>query len=200
MTYDSIEGVEHYASRRYRHWDQRWISNREQRMVQQLMKKHGLGGEIMDVPCGYGRFYNTLKEFGNVHGADINHYSVEYYNQRVSSDPGAVEAGADKLPFDDNAFNGSFCFRLLQHMHEPEERIAILKELKRISKDWIIASLYLSSPVHLLHRAIIKMPSKITQLTPNQLNQEVAAAGLKMHTMKSVVPGLHAHRICLFFT
>lgn len=199
-TYGSIEQVEKYAAKRYRHWDQRWISNREQKMVTRLMEKHDLGGKIIDVPCGYGRFHDILSKYGTVYGADLNHFSVEYYNQKVSNDPPAIEASADNLPFEDNEFNGVFCFRLLQHMHEPEERVAILKELKRVSSGWIIASLYLSNPAHRLHRAIVKMPSKITQLTPKQLNKEVEAAGLKMHSIKSVVPGLHAHRICLFYT
>ena len=139
--YKTFEGVERYANRRYRSIDQRWISNREMNLARRLLQTAEADGDILDVPVGYGRFFNLLSEFGQVYGADINHFCVEYYNQRVCSDPPAIEADAADMPYEDNRFSGSFCFRLLQHVHSREERVAILKELARVSSKWVIASL-----------------------------------------------------------
>lgn len=195
--YKTLAGVERYATRRYRSLDQRWISEREMRIARQLLLSADGGGDILDVPMGYGRFYNLLSEFGPVFGADINHFCVEYYNQRVCADPPAIEADAADLPFKDGRFTGSFCFRLLQHIHNRQERVDILRELARVSSKWVIASFYLESGMHLLHRKIFKQPSRITMISRANFNDEIATAGLKLHTLKAVVPGFHAHRIGL---
>jgi len=203
MTYkiwDNLDQVEAYANKRYKSWDQRWISNRELKMVERLLTEHQLEGPILDCPSGFGRFYPVLSNFGDVSGADLNHFAVEYYNKYISNDPPAVEARAEELPFDNNHFSGVFSFRLLQHMHTPEDRIAILKEYARVSKSWVIASLYVSSWLHNLHRSIVKMPSKITMITKDDLVREAEAAGLTLVSVQSVIPGLHANRICLFTT
>ena len=196
--YKELAEVERYANRRYRTWDQRWISNREQAIVKRLFLGNSLGGKILDVPCGYGRFYQLLSNYGSVYAADLNHYAVVYYNKNICSDPEAVEAPADDLPFADTSFDGIFCFRLLQHMHKKNERIAILREFSRISRQWIIASFYLSSWLHRAHRKIIKMPSRITMISKNDLIEEARDAGLQLKALHSVLPGLHAHRIGLF--
>ncbi len=197
-TYQDLAEVERYANRRYRTWDQRLISNREQALIKRLILENGLGGKILDVPCGYGRFHQLLSGFGSVSAADLNHYAVVYYNKNICSDPKAIEASADDLPYADASFDGIFCFRLLQHMHEKHERVAILREFNRISRQWIIASFYLSSWLHIAHRKIIKMPSRITMISKNDLVEEAQDAGLQLKVLRSVLPGLHAHRIGLF--
>lgn len=160
----NLDQVERYANKRYRTWDQRWISNREQHLVADLFRRHKLGGTIIDVPSGFGRFHDLLREFGIVYAADLNHFAVEYYNQRICSDPPAVEASADNLPFPDGNFDSVFCFRLLQHIHGSNERIAILTELARVSRKAVVASIYLKTWFHSSHRKLVKMPSKITMM------------------------------------
>ncbi len=194
----NLEQVEKYANKRYKSWDQRWISERELNMVDRLIKTHQLKGPVLDCPSGFGRFHDILSQAGTVYGADLNHFAVEYYNKYVSHNPPAVEARAEDLPFPDNHFKGVFSFRLLQHIHTPEDRIAILKEFARVSSSWVIASFYVASPLHALHRAIVKMPSKITMISHSQLRIEAEASGLAMIDLQSVVPGLHANRIVLF--
>ncbi len=201
MTYKiwkNIEQVEKYANKRYKSFDQRWISNRELNMVKQLLSGHNLSGPILDCPSGFGRFHKILSESGEVYGADLNYFAVEYYNKYISENPPAIETPAEDLPFSDNYFKGVFSFRLIQHIHTPKDRIAILKEYARVSSQWVIASFYVSSWLHSLHRSIVKMPSKITMVTQDQLLEETKIAGLKLKSMKSVIPGLHANRICLF--
>lgn len=201
MTYKiwkNLEQVEKYANKRYKSWDQRWISNRELNMVERLLEEYHLSGPILDCPSGFGRFHGVLSKSGKVYGADLNHFAVEYYNKYVSTNPPAIKARAEDLPFPDNHFSGVFSFRLIQHVHTPEDRIAILKEYARVSSNWVIVSLYVSSRLHSLHRSIVKMPSKITMVSQDQLRKEAKAAGLILKSMESVIPGIHANRICLF--
>jgi len=202
MTYKiwkNQEQVERYARRRYRTLDQRWVSNREMLLDNRLFQKYQLKGTILDVPSGFGRFNKLLNNYGTVYAADLNHFAVLYYNEKVCENPPAIEASAEDLPFDDNNFSGVFCFRLLQHIHNSNERIAILKEFNRVRSNWVVASFYVSSWLHRIQRSILKMPAKITMITASQLMQEAQTAGLRLHSMHSVLPGFHAHRICLFY-
>lgn len=194
----NLEQVERYANKRYRSWDQRWISEREQSLIVKLFRDNDLGGKILDVPSGFGRFNKILSEFGTVYAADLNHFAVEYYNQKVCPEPAAVEASANDLPFDDGLFDTVFSFRLLQHIHTAEDRTGILTELSRVSNNHVVASFYISNRMHLAHRAVVKMPSRITMISKAQLLDEARDAGLNLVTLISVIPGLHAHRIGLF--
>ncbi len=67
-----------------------------------------------------------------------------------------------------------------------------------MSRRWVVLSLYIRTPLHLLHRRIIKLTSRITMLSREELREEAREAGLQLVRMVSVLPGLHAQRICLF--
>ncbi len=83
-------------------------------------------------------------------------------------------------------------------MHEPDERRAIFREFGRVSRQWVVVSLYLMSLGHRLHRRFVKQPSRITMLTRREMLAEAEGAGLTLVRIASVLPGLHAHHVCLF--
>lgn len=120
--WSELDQVAHYASTRYRHWDQRW------------MEKYHMGGEILDAPVGYGRFQPLLSAYGDVYALDFNYYAALYQTKRRGLPPRVVTAVAEQMPFKDDAFYLVFSFRLLQHMHEPGERRAIFSEYARVSR------------------------------------------------------------------
>ncbi len=194
----NLDQVDHYARTRYRHWDQRWLDRREQSLVRELFTRYQLQGQILDAPVGYGRFQPLLAEFGAVHALDFNYYAALYQHQRLGLAQGSVTGAAEALPFKTDSFDVVFSFRLLQHMHEPEERRAIFREFGRVSRQWVVVSLYLMSLVHRLHRRLVKQPSRITMLTRQELLTEAQEAGLTPVRIAPVLPGLHAHHICLF--
>lgn len=195
--WENLEQVERYAHKRYRHWDQRWISNRESRIVSRLFRRYQLRGPILDVPVGYGRFQAFLAAYGPVQALDFNYYAVLYQEQRLGISRASVNGLAEKMPYRDNSFEIVFSMRLLQHIHEPDQRIAILREFRRVSRRWLVVSLYLQAPIHSLHRRISQPTSRITMLTQEQLGEELDAGGVRLESITSVVPGVHAHRICL---
>ena len=195
-----IKQVERYAEKRYRSWDQRWLNKREQKIVITLFKDFQLCGAILDIPVGYGRFLPILREFGTVYAADLGFMPLVYQERKVGIAYGSVNGIAQFLPFKSQSIDVIFCFRLFQHMHEQEERIAILKEFKRVSRSWVVVSVYIKNPLHILHRAIAKKPSQITMLTRSGFKEEVSISGLKTVQKLAVVPGLHAHNIYLIST
>lgn len=195
-----MQQVQRYAKGRYRSWDQRWLDRREQNLVDGIFREHHLSGTILDIPAGYGRFQRLLTSFGPVVAADLGFFPLLYEKKNLGIAPGSVNCAAENLPFSDSSVDLVFCFRLMQHLHEEGERIAVLKEFRRISRRWIVVSAYLSSTLHKLHRAILPQPSRITMLSRPKFESELSEAGLIILKMVSVMPGLHAHRIYLLST
>lgn len=198
MVWKNLEQVDQYARERYRHWDQRWLSHREEQLVAGIFTQYQLGGSILDVPVGYGRFQELLHRFGPVHALDASYYAVLYQRENLGLAQGSVTGLAEELPYPDRSFEVIFSLRLLQHIHERDRRLAILNEFNRVSRRWVVLSLYIRTPLHLLHRRIINLTSRITMLSREELREEAREAGLQLVRMVSVLPGLHAQRICLF--
>lgn len=194
----NLDQVDHYARTRYRHWDQRWLDRREQSIVRELFARYELRGRILDAPVGYGRFQPLLADFGAVHALDINYYAALYQLKHLGLARGSVAGAAEALPFKADSFDVVFSFRLLQHMHEPEERRAIFREFSRVSRRWVIVSFYLTSLVHRLYRRLVQQPSRITMISRREMLAEARGAGLTLIRNVSVLPGLHAHHVCLF--
>ncbi len=198
--WENLDQVERYAHNRYRHWDQRLLDRREQRLVRKLFNSHGLGGQILDAPVGYGRFQQLLNEFGAVKALDFNYYAALYQLRRIALASDAVTGLAEALPFRDRSFDVIFSFRLLQHMHHSGERSAIYHEFKRVSRRWVVLSHYRKTIIHRLHRLLFKQPSRITMQSREEFLAETARAGLSLVQSVAVLPGIHAHHISLFST
>lgn len=195
--WEDLEAVERYATRRYRHWDQRWLNRREQRVVKRLFDRHGLAGDILDVPVGYGRFQRLLSGYGKIAALDFNYYATLYQQQKVGLASLSVNGRAEALPFGDDSYEIIFSLRLLQHVHDEHERIEMLSEFARVSRRWVVVSLYIGSPLHQLWRKISRPLARITILPEEQFRAESQAAGLHLERLVAVLPGLHAHRIAL---
>ena len=197
MPWKDLDQVERYARERYRHWDQRWLSLREERLIARIFKSYKLEGSILDVPVGYGRFQELLHNYGVVHALDANYYALLYQLKNKGLAKSSIAGRAQELPFSDKSFEIVFSLRLLQHINDRDQRLTMLKEFHRVSRRWVLLSLYIHSPLHLLHRRITRQPSRITMLSYDGFTQEVQEAGFRLVKMVSVLPGLHAHRICL---
>ncbi|MFC1482012.1 methyltransferase domain-containing protein [Candidatus Neomarinimicrobiota bacterium] len=195
-----LDAVEKYARSRYRHWDQKWVDLRERSMVRRILRKNAIKGPILDAPVGYGRFQPLLREFGRLTALDLNYYAALYQPEILGLCDWAINGSCEALPFRDNTFETIFSFRLLQHMHEPVERINILREFARVSKRWVIVSAYIGSPLHRLHRILVPQPSKITILDNKTFYEEAKSAGLRPIKRLSLLRGFHAHRIFLCTT
>lgn len=200
MTYKpwkDLDHVERYASRRYSSWDQRWLDRKEQSAVRRLVSEHGLSGLILDVPAGYGRFLSILSEVGDVLAVDLGFFPLLYQKERFGPATDCVNAEAQKLPLKDKTVDAVFCFRLFQHLHRSPQRVAILREFGRVSREWVIVSVYGASFFHSLFRRVVPQPSKITMMAQDQFQEELREADLTMVEEAAVAPFFHAQRIHL---
>ncbi len=175
--------------------DQSLVNWREQRIVERLLVENGMAGKsLLDVPCGYGRFWRT---FG---GLDIRMVGIDLDPEMVRK----AAAGPDRnghshpvrgnvftLPFPDASFDAVTCIRLLHLQFSDADRVRILRELARVSRRFVIVSIYQPTPLHLLLRRINGTPGRLRFTTSEQLSGLVARSGLRLEARRPLQRGLH---------
>jgi ubiquinone/menaquinone biosynthesis C-methylase UbiE len=189
--YRSSRGAEAYAGKYDRKWMRRLSNWQEHRVVARALLACGLGGRVLNVPSGAGRFGELLKARGfSVVGCDLSFPMLKQTGARWSWP--LVEASAFAVPFKDQAFDGLFIMRLLHHISQPDERLALYREAARVSRGWVLvtyADYY--TPKNLIREARAKWVGdrkpKIT-LTCEQLQQETGACGLRVAHIYRVAP------------
>lgn len=89
---------------------------------------------VLDVPCGTGRFSNLLKEKGiTTIGLDLSLTMIEEA-KLAHKDEHYLCGDLKKLPFQDNSFDLAMCIRMFHLVSDPELRIQLLSELRRVCK------------------------------------------------------------------
>jgi ubiquinone/menaquinone biosynthesis C-methylase UbiE len=128
-------------SRRLSHW-------RDEQLARKALKLAGDPGLVLDLPCGAGRFWPLLAEKHNrvIIGADNSQSMLKTAMQTQPADVvkrvQPLHASAFDIALPDNAVDSIFCMRLLHHIGEAEQRLTILREFERVTRDSVIVSLW----------------------------------------------------------
>jgi SAM-dependent methyltransferase len=141
-------------------------------------------GPWLDAPAGAGRMTDELP--GPAVLLDRDPAMLRAAGAARPRVCGSVHA----LPFADGAFAGALCHRLLQHIPTPVERIAILRELARVSRGPIVVSFFdACSLQHLrrvLRRCLGKPRSGRSAVGRSAFLGECSAAGLVPVAVRSL--------------
>ena len=100
-------------------------------------------------------------------------------------------ANAFQLPFADNSFDGVICIRLLHLQYSDAERLAILRELARVSCCYVIISVYQFTPLHGVARLLNSTPGRVKLMTREQLSDLVRESGLERQSICCLMPYFH---------
>ena len=87
----------------------------------------------LDVGCGPGFTMELLRALMRVEGVDND---LEMVRAASSKGLKVAQADGEDLPFQDSSFDIVYCSFLLLWVNDPEK---VLGEMKRVSKDWVIA-------------------------------------------------------------
>ena len=181
-----------YEQRRFSTPLGRFVNCREKRMVLDMLKKLSLArGRILDLPCGTGRVSQLLGERSfRVVGADISPNMIRKAQGKIEDGVELVVCDAERLPFKDGAFNCVVSLRFMGHI-PPEVRTKILKEMRKVTSNWIIVFYYNPNSLMGIFRKVRnRLRGKREQwnpITPGKLKSELKAAGLNLVEMKPLL-------------
>ncbi len=176
-----------YDDRRFTSLRGRLVDRLEKRAVASALQALPDGGHLLDLPAGTGRITQFLLEGGHrTSGVDISEAMIQVAGARL--EPFAeicnlCVADAERLPFQDQAFDGIVCVRLMGHV-PPSLRLQILSEMKRVTRKWIIAVYYISDAATDLKRAVKgalgRAPKMWFPISNRALELEIGQAGLHL--------------------
>lgn len=106
----------------------------EMAMVESFLARLPPKQQVLDVPCGMGRFTGAIMGAGHSPvGVDLNVGMLQRARERHGADIALVQGNVLSLPFADGTFDAAICFRLLHHL--PDNLVlAALTELNRVAR------------------------------------------------------------------
>jgi ubiquinone/menaquinone biosynthesis C-methylase UbiE len=194
----ATDHVRKYREKRYRSLDQRIVHGLEARIINGYLDRVCHEGDtVLDMPIGYGRFVDDLRQRGcNVVGGDRKQPMLDLCTETWGEEQPLVRLNGDSLPFADGSFDGVTCIRLFQHLHDPALRQGVMNEIGRVTRRWAVVTTYLSSPIHsALHRS--RGLKRLSRHDEAGLQWMLGRAGLRLVEGRRSMPGLHAQYIML---
>lgn len=157
-------------------------AGRDGKLVARLARRLALPSTaiVLDVPCGTGRLSPTLiAPEGFYVGVDVS--AAMLRQARTVHDAPLLQASAAALPFADSSFDVVVCCRLLHHLRD-DERAAVLRELVRVSRRFVVASFFDSGSWAAWRRSIgVRRQGRSRRSVGRRaIEHEVAAAGARI--------------------
>jgi SAM-dependent methyltransferase len=182
--YQDKAAAEIYLERRFGHPRGRRQNEETKIALERALNSISGVKKILDMPCGSGRLTQFFYDRGYTYfGADI---SMEMMNvlarEQKARDliPPLVRCDGEALPFKDDAFDCVVCVRFLNHSIPKSVRDNVLREMKRVSKKWLILQsqhLRFLGPFVLLKIFVRRIFGR--EVSKYQFEKEVLGAGWK---------------------
>lgn len=142
----------------------------------------GAEAEILDMPCGNGRFYEIYSKAKRLHLLD---YAPTMLEALVTKHPDAAkweprQGDIMDIPLEDGSVDLAFSMRLFHHMDEAEKRQRALSELARVSRRFVALSFYNTRSWRYLRRRIRGKTASGYAVSINTILQEAADVGLNL--------------------
>lgn len=204
---ESADGdVGEYARKRYGSFFQRLVDRREQRILRYLLSdrfgKHI--PHVVDIPCGYGRFNELLKSFGaRITSLDRNPHMVTRTQDSTQSADADHVGKADVLeplpPITGDA-DLAFCIRLMQHLHESDQRATALRNLRGGGRP-VLVTYYDRACLHAWTKRLASLISgrriRVKMIARRQFEADAARGGLTVRRRVKLLPLIHAQTFVL---
>jgi SAM-dependent methyltransferase len=181
----------------------RWSTNREFRLLDQLLSSQGRSETLLDLPCGGGRLSPRIGAHTDLLlEADIAVGQVLYGKRHSDLDTPQVwmTASAFHIPLADNAVDGTVCCRLCHHLPLPAERERLIEELLRVSRRFVVMTFFdyysLKNWLRRARRPFNKKPPKLT-MKVSQVRELAEANGARLVKYPMLAPTSSGHRYAL---
>lgn len=140
--------AEHYYNK-HRDGLARRVSNwRDMQLARKALAIAGDPTLVLDLPCGAGRFWPVLSAHPDRviiaadNSADMLEVARTTQPPQIVSRVRTMQTSAFGIDLPAESVDNIFCMRLLHHVGESANRLAILREFHRVSRDSVILSLW----------------------------------------------------------
>jgi ubiquinone/menaquinone biosynthesis C-methylase UbiE len=142
------EHAERYFFKHQESLSRRLSHCRDEQMARHALEKAGEPGLVLDLPCGAGRFWPLLAEkpnriiIGADHSPDMIKTALAYQPSTTLSRVRMLQTSAFDIDLPDYAVDSIFCMRLFHHIGAAEDRLTLLREFHRVTRETVILSLW----------------------------------------------------------
>jgi SAM-dependent methyltransferase len=145
---------EHYARARFRGTR---AAERDPSLVERCLRAHAALPleSVLDAPCGTARLRPRLARHARRYvGVDVSDEMLTAALRGAGAPGSVVRGDLAALPFRDGSFDAVVSCRLLHHVASREARLAIARELLRVSRDLVVASFWDASSLPGMRRRL----------------------------------------------
>ena len=144
----TAEHAEEYFRKHQTGFWRRLSTWREVAVARKALTLAGNPASVLDLPSGTGRFWEMLceKPDRKLYAADNSRHMFEVGLQlrppAITERIEAFPCSAFAIPMKDNAVENIFCMRLLHHIGNRDDRIALFREFHRVASQSVCVSLW----------------------------------------------------------
>lgn len=201
--YDA-QHAEHYFTKHQRTLARRLSHWRDTQVARQALALAGNPASVLDLPCGAGRFWPLLAERADreIYAADNSQAMMD---RAEIEQPAAIvarvkmfQSSVFAIQTPSNFVDCVFCIRLLHHVAQPADRMALLRELHRVTRDTVVVSLWVDGNLKSWQRARLERRRAARGKSANRnrfvlqrdvAQAEFAAAGFDIVAHVDFLPG-----------
>jgi ubiquinone/menaquinone biosynthesis C-methylase UbiE len=183
--YQSQAGAASYNVKYEEEAIKRLSDQRERKLLRRIFDVVGSHDRVLDLPSGTGRLFRTIQPFGKRFvETDVSREMLKLARVNLAEwKPDLVQASAFHMPYKTGAFDCVFSARLTHHIPETAERDRFIRELGRVSKNYVVMTFFHTWSFKNVLRRIRKLWNKkrpkIT-MTTGELRDVAKTAGLEL--------------------
>lgn len=200
--YRSAEGSR-YHFEKYKRWNKVLVHRVECAILHRLLRRTGHSTEILDAPCGPGRFANVITQYADqLCLGDISTSMLDIAREQSQGRVTGYRCiDLRNLGPDAGTYEGVVSLRLTHHLYAVNVLEEYLQNLSRLARRWVIVTFRdARTPRTIWRRGVRRMRGK-DQL-PAQTIEEISAAmrahGFHLVATAQVSRWFSGHRYALY--
>ena len=180
--YEDFERARNYNLKYERKLFKRLSTWREYQILQHLLGRQKHCATMLEIPCGGGRISPRLANATDLLiQADIGLGQILYGMTRSKLDIPQIwmTASAFHIPMQDNSVDAAVCIRLSHHLQTVIQREALLAELLRVARRYVVMTFFDFHSIKNLLRRLRRSKPKLT-MTVSQVASITARHDAKL--------------------